>query len=278
MGWGDYLMTTGQVRIMKEENPNIQIIIKKKYEQTQYYKNIFFKNPYITHSNLINLKKKFIEIERVKVGKIDEKNNKIIWNENKVSEIGNFYPTQQENKFADQIIKSIKENWRNKNSKKEKGILYISDEAKKNQNVGGKIIHYEHFTNKEWGLEKWKEFIKITSKDWIIVKTSKKISNSVDGSYAINCNFRQIYAIMKLCDFFIGGEGGQSHLWAVTKKKGIVFFGHWIPPYLTGYPMHTNLSTNKKNHCGSLKVCDECKKFFFKLNPEYVQNLIMEQI
>ena len=26
MGWGDYLMTTGQVRIMKEENPNIQII------------------------------------------------------------------------------------------------------------------------------------------------------------------------------------------------------------------------------------------------------------
>ena len=83
---------------------------------------------------------------------------------------------------------------------------------------------------------------------------------------------------MRKCDFFIGNEGGLSHLWAITRKKGIVFFGHWIPPYLTGYPFHINLSTNLDNHCGSLKRCESCVDFFKNLDPEYINFLVEKNI
>ena len=79
---------------------------------------------------------------------------------------------------------------------------------------------------------------------------------------------------MDKSDFYIGNEGGLSHLWATTKKNGIVFFGHWIPPYLTGYSFHLNLSIRDNKHCGSLSPCEECLNFYKNLSPDYIKYLL----
>ena len=63
-----------------------------------------------------------------------------------------------------------------------------------------------------------------------------------------------------------------------AKKKGLVFFGHWIPPYLTGYSFHIYLTINDNDHCGSLRECEECVAFFKNLSPDYVRYLLDKNI
>ena len=44
MGWGDYIMTTGTVRRLKCQNPNLQILVEEPFNKTRYYRDIFYKN------------------------------------------------------------------------------------------------------------------------------------------------------------------------------------------------------------------------------------------
>ena len=278
MGWGDYIITAGLVRKFKTHNPNVQILIKEPFNETIYYKDIFYKNPYITHKESFDEKKPHIKIDRILVGKNDESNTRIIWSKERVAEVGNFYPKEEEVMFAENNIKVILDHWRAKNKKKPKGIIFISDTAKKTELINNKITTYSHWVNREWGRDKWEDFAKICSEDYILIKTSAKKEDYIDGLYSVICNFRGAYSIMEKCDFFIGNEGGFAHLWAITKKKGIVFFGHWQPPYVTGYPFNINLTINDNNHCGSLNECSDCINFLKSLEPEYIKYLVEKNI
>ena len=278
MGWGDYIMTTGIVRRLKRQNPDLQILVKEPFNKTRQYRDIFYKNPFIVNTDIINEKFPHIKIPRVLAGVNDESKMKIIWSPERIAEVGDFYVKKEETDFAEKKIKTITEHWKAKNQKQPKGIIFISDTAKRNMIIDKKIVYYEHAVNKEWGEKKWHRFISITSEDYILLKTSNIEEKHVDGLYSIMCDFRTTFSIMKKCDFYIGNEGGLSHLWAITRKKALVFFGHWIPPYVTGYSFHLNLSTNLNDHCGSLKKCKECLSFFNNLDPEYIKFLLEKNI
>ena len=278
MGWGDYIMTTGIVRRLKNQNPNLQVLIKEPYNDTRQYKDIFYKNPYITSVDSFNNKLPYVKIPRVLAGINNELNDRIIWKKERVAEVGDLYSKTEEEKFAEDSINAIFEHWKNKNKKLPRGIIFLSDTAKRNIILNNKIVNYKHYVNKEWGRNKWEEFIKITSKDYILVKTTNSKDNTIEGLYSIICDFRTNYAIMEKCDFYIGNEGGLSHLWAITRKRAIVFFGHWIPPHVTGYPFHLNLSKNTNDHCGSLTKCKTCMNFFKDLEPEYIKFILEKNI
>ena len=278
MGWGDYIMTTGIVRRLKIQNPNLQVLIKEPYNDTRQYKDIFYNNPYITSIDSFNNKLPYVKVPRVLAGINNELNDRIIWKKERVAEVGDLYTKKEEEKFAEDSINAIFEHWKIKNKKLPRGLIFLSDTAKKNIILNNKIVKYEHYVNKEWGRNKWEEFIKITSKDYILIKTTNSKDNTVEGLYSILCDFRTNYAIMKKCDFYVGNEGGLSHLWAITRKRAIVFFGHWIPPYVTGYPFHLNLTKNTNDHCGSLKKCKTCINFFKDLEPEYIKFILEKNI
>ena len=281
MGWGDYIMASGHVRRIKKNNPKIQVLINEPFNKTEFYKRIFINNPYITHE--INYKKDqpSVRINRAESGRIDRVNNKIIWKNERVSEVGNLYPSEDEIYFAEEFLNKAREDWITKNKKKPKAIVYISDVAKtvsvSKEKADLKKNIYNHSINKEWGKQKWSEFINMIKADYLIIKSSNTDENQLENTYSSICDFRSVKAIMDKADFFIGNEGGLSHLWATTRKKGIVFFGHWIPPYLTGYPFHLNIGTNN-NHCGSLDVCEDCLKFYKNLSPEYIKYNLDENI
>ena len=277
MGWGDYIVTTGLVRKIKKQNPNLQILIQEPFNETQFYKDIFYKNPYITDLNFFDKNKPFLKIPRILVGQNNDDNvNKISWADERVAEVGDFYAKEEEIIFAEKCMKMIRNHWTNKNKKKPKGLIFISDTAKKSAIINDIATSYDHSKNKEWGSNKWSAFIKICSNDYIIIKTSAEKEDIPDGLYTVRCDFRTCYSIMKKCDFFIGNHGGHSHLWAVTKKKGIVFYGHWFPPHIAGYPFHINLTT--ESHCGSLKKCQDCLNFYKNLEPEYIKYLLDKNI
>mgnify|MGYP001417209857 CR=1 FL=1 len=272
MGWGDYLMTSGHVRRIKKNNPQIQVLINSPFNTTQFYKSIFYNNPYITHEE--NFKKNIssVKINRVESGKIDKEKNIIFWHNERVSEVGDLYPTIEEIKFAEEFINQAKNDWVAKNKKRPKAIVYISDTSKSiSFSKDNKKDIYNHSVNKEWGKNKWDQFINLIKNDYLIVKSAQSKVNELSDVYSVVCDFRSVKSIMDKSDFFVGNEGGLSHLWATTRKKGIVFFGHWIPPYLTGYSFHINISVNDNKHCGSLKICKDCINFYKNLSPEFIK-------
>jgi hypothetical protein len=70
--------------------------------------------------------------------------------------------------------------------------------------------------------------------------------------------FRQALAVLAHASLYIGPEGGLHHGAASVGIPGVVLFGGFIPPEVTGYPTHTNL-TGGAVACGSLRKCEHCR-------------------
>ena len=123
MGWGDYIMTSGVVRRLKKNEPNTQILINEPYNNTFFYKNIFYQNPYITSISDLDLSKPYKKIDRLLAGEIDSKNNRIKWYKERVAETGNFYPTIEETSNGNEVFNKIYSNWKSINRKNPKGVI-----------------------------------------------------------------------------------------------------------------------------------------------------------
>lgn len=71
-------------------------------------------------------------------------------------------------------------------------------------------------------------------------------------------SFRDALSILRCAAIYLGPEGGLHHAAAALGIPGVVLFGGFIPPSVTGYAIHTNL-TGAAEACGSLRPCDHCK-------------------
>lgn len=71
-------------------------------------------------------------------------------------------------------------------------------------------------------------------------------------------DFRHAIAALSRAALYIGPEGGLHHGAAAVRIPGVVIFGGFIPPQVTGYDFHTNL-TGGATACGSLHKCDHCR-------------------
>lgn len=69
--------------------------------------------------------------------------------------------------------------------------------------------------------------------------------------------FRDALAILARAALYVGPEGGLHHGAAAGGVSAVVLFGGFIPPQVTGYPGHANL-TGGAEACGSLKPCQHC--------------------
>lgn len=74
-------------------------------------------------------------------------------------------------------------------------------------------------------------------------------------------NFRVALAVMGTTRLYIGPEGGMHHGAAALIVPGVVIFGGFIPPEVTGYDIHTNLTGDVgEGACGSLTACSHCRE------------------
>jgi hypothetical protein len=71
-------------------------------------------------------------------------------------------------------------------------------------------------------------------------------------------DFRHALAVLARAKLYVGPEGGLHHGSAAVGIPAVVLFGGFIPPAVTGYATHTNL-TGGATACGSLRRCQHCQ-------------------
>ena len=79
-----------------------------------------------------------------------------------------------------------------------------------------------------------------------------------NAQYFKTPSFRHAVVALSRARLAILPEGGLHHGAAAVGVKAVVLFGGFIPPSVTGYDMHVNL-TGGAEACGSLKTCEHCR-------------------
>lgn len=114
--------------------------------------------------------------------------------------------------------------------------------------------------NKDWGRAKYQAVADALRADGyrIVQFRYDKSDAPLEGVEALRTiSFRDALAIMRHAALYIGPEGGLHHGAAAVDVPAVVIFGGFIPPSVTGYDDHTNL-TGGAEACGSYTRCQHC--------------------
>jgi hypothetical protein len=90
-------------------------------------------------------------------------------------------------------------------------------------------------------------------------------------------SLREALAVLAAARLYVGHEGGMHHGAAAVGVSGVVLFGGFIPPQVTGYDMHANLAGSDE-FCGSLRPCDHCRRAMLAIELETVEAAVREKL
>jgi ADP-heptose:LPS heptosyltransferase len=90
-------------------------------------------------------------------------------------------------------------------------------------------------------------------------------------------DFRDALAILERSSLYVGPEGGLHHGAAAMGVPAVVIFGGFIPPQVTGYEGHINL-TGGAVACGSLFPCPHCREAMSAITVEEVMAAAVDQL
>ena len=88
--------------------------------------------------------------------------------------------------------------------------------------------------------------------------------------------FRKACAVLSVCRAFVGSEGGLMHAAAAVGVPGVIIYGGFISPAVTGYDLHRNLFTGLGLGCGSRIECGHCRTCMLKITPAIVLDNLKE--
>lgn len=134
--------------------------------------------------------------------------------------------------------------------------------------------------NKRWPFERYQAVVDALIADGVEVV---QFANP-DGSPMLERvrkiktrTFRDAVATLKNASLYIGAEGGMHHAAAAFGIKGVVLFGGWIPPSVTGYEMHSNIA-GSDFFCGSFSTCAHCADAMKSISVDVVYNAAKERL
>lgn len=114
--------------------------------------------------------------------------------------------------------------------------------------------------NKQWPVERYDEVAaRLTKAGHQAVQLNHRGPNRLKNASLLHSpTFRCAVAMMQRSLLYIGPEGGLHHGAAAVGLPGVVLFGGFVPPQVTGYDTHTNLTGNSTEACGMFHKCDHC--------------------
>lgn len=116
-------------------------------------------------------------------------------------------------------------------------------------------------SNKQWPVERYQEVATALRRRGhkVIQFHHDHGRHKLDGLELVKTpTFRHALGVLANASLYIGPEGGLHHGAAAVGVPGVVLFGGFIPPAVTGYAGHTNL-TGGAEACGSLRECEHCR-------------------
>ncbi|WP_189521781.1 MULTISPECIES: glycosyltransferase family 9 protein [unclassified Mesorhizobium] len=116
--------------------------------------------------------------------------------------------------------------------------------------------------NKDWGVARYQAVAdRLGEKGFRVVQfRSRQNAVALTGVEQLDtASFRDALAVLGHARLYIGGEGGLHHGAAAVGIPAVVLFGGFVPPSVTGYAGHANL-TGGAQACGSLTACPHCRR------------------
>lgn len=131
--------------------------------------------------------------------------------------------------------------------------------------------------NRNWG---WDNFAKVTSAintDWIqLGETQPKLLPN--ARWIKTSTPRHMAAVMSRAKTFLVPEGGMHHTAAALNLRGVVLFGGFISPHVTGYSMHKNIFIGDGLGCGKRVKCQHCADAWAKIDPNRIIKIMAGMI
>jgi len=163
------------------------------------------------------------------------------------------------------------------------GEVFLSDpERRAGARLGSGFVLIEPSTaawksmaaNKDWGRARYQEAASRLRRDGFRVAqfTFDKGGPPLAGVETVRTrDFRDALALLANASLYIGPEGGLHHGAAAMGVPAVVLFGGFIPPQVTGYSDHINL-TGGAEACGSLKPCRHCRDALAAISVDEVHS------
>lgn len=132
--------------------------------------------------------------------------------------------------------------------------------------------------NKNWGLAKYQIVASNLLASGVRVRQFSHGRDKLRGVELITVpDFRHALAVLERAAAVIAPEGGLHHGAAAVGRPAVVLFGGFIPPEVTGYEMHTNL-TGGATACGSITRCTHCQNAMGKIKVDEVLTAVQRYI
>lgn len=125
--------------------------------------------------------------------------------------------------------------------------------------------------NKTWPVERYEAIVDmLKQKDYQVVQFRHN-GQQIKGVIPVHApSFRHALAGLKHAKAFVGPEGGMHHGAAAVGTPAVVIFGSFIPPQVTGYDNHINLTGGADRFCGSLSACSHCRDTLLSIKTKHV--------
>ena len=81
---------------------------------------------------------------------------------------------------------------------------------------------------------------------------------------------RHMAAVLSKAKAFVSHEGGLHHTAAAFGLQGVVIYGGFVSPQVTGYDMHHNLFVGDGLGCGKRVKCPHCTDAMNRITPQMV--------
>lgn len=278
MGYGDDLLVTALAANLKKKFPNRQIVIGNFAKKQAHHSIIYDNNPNISDCRSLDKNKEIHIVDyhpenRPYINYEKSTSTKYIWNNKYKASPGELYFTTNEIKVAKSIIDDAKLFWKKNNTKKFNGIIFLETSSTK---IDHKNWSFKQI-NKDWGKDNWLALVQELKNSYLIIHSNHNKTLDINEIYKTeNMSFRIACATMKLCDIYVGPEGGFSHVAGALDKKAVVYYGGWIDPKIIGYEFHTNIYYEHKfSPCGLYREkCYHCEEARNNISVNYYLNEI----
>lgn len=165
-------------------------------------------------------------------------------------------------------------------------ITFSTDELVFAEKYGSGFILIEPYVpfwkvgaiNKQWPIPRYTELARsLSSKTCQLVQLIHSRTSHLPYTRPIRTTtFRMAMAVLSRAALYVGPEGGLHHAAAALGIPAVVIFGSWIPPQVTGYDQHTNLSYGKP--CGELARCHHCSDAMKQITVEMVLDAVRQEL
>jgi ADP-heptose:LPS heptosyltransferase len=131
--------------------------------------------------------------------------------------------------------------------------------------------HKSVAVNKDWGLQRYQAVAdRLREAGHEVVQFSHGRDRLHNVRTIVTPTFRVALAALSKAKFAVLPEGGLHHGAAALGVRAVVIFGGFIPPKVTGYTMHVNLTGGTEEACGSLTACHHCRKALDRITVDEV--------